>query len=255
MPWNWQTNQPYGKYKKLLISKEELQEELLILKPFLQELKEKYQKRFSSDQQVALNFFWIYYSYRNNKNKLFNSKIIKKVSIEEPIQFLKSVRFFRIPDSIRITLLNWFLEKWKIQLLEYNPDSYEMLVFLSKGYRIVTIDWECALNGEFVFGVRDAFEHFLHDLDHCYNFYKEDHLCFEQKKFFQTLLNFYPDVDFFIQKDLQFQKQWEYLISDMNSHPEHLKQYTKAIFYDFFNRYKNHNLTVSVRLKKLLETL
>lgn len=255
MPWNWDTNQPYGAYKKILIPQQKLKEEIEILKPSLLELKKKYQSRQIKEEEVAFEFFWFYYSHRNKEN-LFNTKQKLIPTKENILEFLKIIRFRNIPDTIRIVLLNWFSKKWKILLLDYNPTPYEMLSYQSNGIRIVTIDWECAIKGEFVFGIRDAFEHFLHDFEHCYNFYREEYLYSEQSSFFRKLLSFYPEIEIFFKVSIAFKKKWEYLISDMNSHPEHLKQYTKAILYEFFDNYENQLLpSITEKIKTILETL
>lgn len=245
MPWDWDKNQPYGVFKKILLTKEELIKEKEFLKLKLQELQRKYEVKSLFNSQIAFEFFWLYYSYRN-KDNLFNISKKVKVSTEDPIEFLKKIRFRKIPDTIRTTLLNWLLEKWNIKLLDYNPTSYEMLEFQSKGIRIVTIDFDSALNCQFVFGIRDAFEHFLHDLEHCYNFYNNKELYFDQINFFKYLLNFYPEIEILLNMDFEFKKKWDYLISDMNSHPEHLKQYTIAIFYEFYKK----NLIIESDIRK-----
>lgn len=254
MPWDWNKNQPYGIFKKILLTKEELVQEKENLKLKLLELQNKYQEQSLSSPEIAFEFFWIYYSYRNRKN-LFNTSKKVKVSVEDPIQFLEKIRFRKIPDTIRITLLNWLLKKWNIKLLDYNPTSYEMLEFQSKGIRIVTIDFDSALNCQFVFEIRDAFEHFLHDLEHCYNFYNKEELYFKQIEFFKYLLNFYPEVEILLNIDLDFKRKWDYLISDMNSHPEHLKQYTKAIFYEVYKKNLNIKDNVIKKMEQLLMKL
>ncbi len=255
MPWNWETNQPYGAYKKLLIPKEKLKEESLLLKPVLLELKEKYQNQKLKEVEIAFEFFWNYYSLRNKKH-LFNIKQ-NKISYQKNIfELLENIRFRNVPDSIRITFLNWSKNQWNIKLLDYSPTPYELLIFQSKGIRIVTIDWECALKGEFVFGIRDAFEHILHDLEHCYNFYREDYIHSEQTRIFGLLLQTYPEIQIFLNKNIVFRKKWEYLISDMNSYPEHLRQYAKAIFYEFLKTTQKIQETIEIgKIKKIIEIL
>ncbi|MCS7206080.1 MAG: hypothetical protein NZ853_10325 [Leptospiraceae bacterium] len=255
MPWDWKRNQPYGVYKKILLPPEKLQEELHFLRPHLLLLRDHYYRKSKSPEQIAYEFFLLYYTQRNKGKRLFNTKNPPLEKMDQSLVFLNAVRLFRIPDTIRLTLIHWLSHKWKIQLLDYNPSSYEMLKFQANGVRIVTIDWEHALSGKYVFGIRDAFEHFLHDLEHCYNFYHNYEWYQSQKEVFNKLLEFYPEIEWIIQREPDFQAKWDYLISDMNSHPQHLKEYTKAIFFELLNKKKDIiPKNVREKIENLLQT-
>ncbi|GIX42613.1 MAG: hypothetical protein KatS3mg129_2346 [Leptospiraceae bacterium] len=256
MPWDLEKNQPYGVFKKILIEPELLKTEAKKLKPELILLYKNYISKKYPDNLIGWNFFYIYY-YNRNQNKLFNSNLKKIDFNSDLITFLKQIHFYKLPDTIRQTFIYWLENKWNIRLLNYNPTSYEMLDFQSKGIRIITIDWNSAIKGKLVEGNRDAWEHFLHDLEHCYKFFSDPFQYRKQIKFFIYLKEFYPEIEVFLKIDNQFKIKWEYLISDMNSHIEHLKHYTRAIFYEFFKKYpldiikENNKNKILLLLKKI----
>jgi hypothetical protein len=231
MPWDLNKNQPYGVFKKLLLPPQQLKEEALYLKSNLVLLYNDFKMSLKNDIQIAWEFFFLFYSNRN-KNKLFNTKSIKINYKESLLDFLQNIRLYRIPDSIRLTFINWIKKQWNIKLLDYSPTAREMLEFQSKGIRIITIDWNCALEGRLVTGNRDAFEHFLHDLEHCYKFFNDEVQYKKQVQYFAFLKQFYPEIENLLINFPDFKEKWNYLISDMNTHEEHLKHYTRAIFYE-----------------------
>jgi hypothetical protein len=258
MPWDFNTNKPYGVFKKILLSPEELKKEAELLKPKLKDLFKKFRESSLPEHKIAWDFFSIYYTNRNAK-KLYNTKAQKIDYNQDLINFLKSVRFYRVPDSIRITFINWMENRWKIVLLDYNPTAYEMLNYQANGIRIVTIDWEAAIEGIFVFGIRDAFEHFLHDLEHSYNFFADSVEYEKQTKFFEYLKNFYPEIEDLLKINPDFVQKWEYLVSDMNTHHQHLKHYTKAFLYELIKEinklnYKNNYYNKIINLFNKIES-
>lgn len=252
MPWHIESKQPYGVYKALLIPLETLKQETEEIKDELLNLKFLYEKQAIPSQEIAFRFFWLYLNKRTKHPLNCNKNVL--TLLPNRIEFLQHVRFRNLPDSIRITFLNWFMGKWNPVLLDYNPTSYQMLEWQAKGIRIISIDWNSALNALLVFNVRDAFEHFLHDIEHAYNFYRDDYEPKKQILFYSYLLKFYPEIEMILNLDESFKEQWDYLISDMNSHPEHLKEYTKAIFYEFFKR-NQEVLKNQINIKKIIELI
>jgi len=83
----------------------------------------------------------------------------------------------------------------------------------------------------------DAFEFFLHDLEHAYKFFHSPALYAGQRAFFRALDAaltrgaFLPYLD-----EAVFAGKFRYLMSDMNTHPEHSRQYLRAILIEFHLR-------------------
>lgn len=95
-------------------------------------------------------------------------------------------------------------------------------------------------------GERDPFSFLLHDLVHAYKMFGNDYLLNGQIGFYRAMLKLFDPItsvskkqfilDELLEFDLEFAEQFEYLISDMNSHPRHLFYYFKAILILAFKR-------------------
>ncbi|NBU98010.1 MAG: hypothetical protein EBS19_07345 [Spirochaetia bacterium] len=255
-------NKIQGKFKKVLISNEELSKEALQIKKRINILEDCYLQKKISDWESVLIFILIYLNSRV-KNFAIQEREVKKYQkiIENtdflvnynstPIEILPNelidlfvdgskcntireylicTRFLKLKEEIKICLLEWSVEKYSI-ILDKNPFSpNEMLRIQSLGKRVVTLSFDTAKKGELL-GSRDAFEFALHDLSHAYTFFSPYYNTEGQIKFFQFLYRHFELLTPYY-KDPEFQKKLIYLKSDMNSHPEHLKSYFRAILKD-----------------------
>lgn len=138
------------------------------------------------------------------------------------ISIFKNHRPKKLPGEIIKALK--LIEKYpnSIQLIPGEPSSKEMLESLKNGIRIITLkilpeEWQPP------FGKHGCpVEFILHDLQHTCRFLEDDHLKQLQIgwshglwKITQTNL-----LEPF-QSDPEFKTRWDYLISDMGSHPFH----------------------------------
>jgi hypothetical protein len=76
----------------------------------------------------------------------------------------------------------------------------------------------------------DAYAFFLHDLEHAYKFFHSRGLYHGQCAFFAALLRALDSgvfASYF--EDPLFVGKFHYLMSDMNTHPQHSRQYLRAI--------------------------
>ena len=73
-----------------------------------------------------------------------------------------------------------------------------------------------------------SFEFLMHDLEHAHKFFGDAELFRGQVNFFSLLKAILPSLQTWISDPL-FEKDLNYLMSDMNSHPVHLFKYMKAI--------------------------
>jgi hypothetical protein len=73
-----------------------------------------------------------------------------------------------------------------------------------------------------------SFEFLMHDLEHAHKFFGDEEMFRGQVKFFNLLKAILPRMQKWLVDPL-FEKDLNYLMSDMNSHPVHLFKYLKAI--------------------------
>lgn len=134
-------------------------------------------------------------------------------------------------------------QSWKVQILEYVPTPEEVLKFQQQGHRCISLlSSEKTLAEELIDG-KDPFKFALHDIEHAFHFFKDESLRLGQ-------IGFYKKMDSLIEKlaretfwqQTSFKKDFNYLISDMNSHCVHLTKTLHAILLKAhgdqnFNRY------------------
>lgn len=218
----------YGSFKKICIPESEVSVEAIELKSSLLQLQKSYYDQTLSECDVSFQIILLYLEKRVKKHPFLRmgQKLPKRTMVND---FLEVVRFYGMPDTVRYALWKWHSNEWDIRLIDYNPTSLEMLKSQSRGIRYATISWDHALLGTLVEGKRDAFEHLLHDLAHAYMFFREDYDFIGQKEFFNSMLNDFQQYEMHLENNPVFKEKFEYCISDMNSHPAHLRAYWNAI--------------------------
>ncbi len=115
------------------------------------------------------------------------------------------------------------------------PTPAEMLDRQCEGERYVTLLTADVPIGRF----KDRFEFLMHDLEHAHKFFGDPDLFRAQVKFFNLLRESLPQLEHW-RGDPLFEKDLNYLMSDMNSHPVHLFKYMKAIVLTAELRRGNH---------------
>jgi hypothetical protein len=234
----WENGKSFGRFRGLLLDETELKKESNKISDQIYNLRNRQMKEELSDPELAIEFCNIYIISRSNS----------KVNILEPgIKFL--------PEHIPAELKSWLKAPKRIQLTKSPPTALEMAMAQSRGIRLATISWEDSINGTLVEGKRDAFEHLLHDISHAYTFYRSDYKSEEQIKFFQKIIENYHHYEELFHNDKIFLKKFEYCISDMNTHPAHLKAYLNAIIIEHFLREegKSDQDSLSTQGKLLLQ--
>jgi hypothetical protein len=253
-----------GKFKKVLVSPSILPIEAKEIKEDILELKNLHEENKLDTVRLVILILIRILSHRIPKEWIqlpqsAHTKIISSIPKEQILKlpkenysywknllftpdfpllsFLEQMRFKNIPDSICKILSYWIQFPDSLQLIFYQPSTHEMLKIQSTGKRFITLSFSHLLNGELLEEKRDALEFLLHDLAHAYKFFLEDNLPYEQTKFFQTLLNHMQKFESFCQMDPTFQEDFHYCLADMNSHPEHLRQYLRAKLVEHFARF------------------
>ncbi len=261
-----------GKFKKVLVNPSILPTEAIEIQSDILELKAFHEEGKLDNPSLIILILIRILSYRNPKNwiqlpesahKKIISSIPQEKILELPkenylywknllftpnfplIDLIEQIRFKNIPDSICKIVSYWIQFPHSLQLIFYQPSTHEMLEIQSTGKRFVTLSFSHLLKGELLEEKRDALEFLLHDLAHAYTFFLEENLPHEQTKFFQTLLKHIQKFETFCKIDPIFQEDFHYCLADMNSHPEHLRQYLRAKLIEHFHRFPEQEDSVS----------
>ena len=152
------------------------------------------------------------------KNETSDSKII---------EFLRNYSWKGHTDRIRRSLYNWHLGRYPLVLWNHIPTPLELLKIQADGKRIITVfnqadEWEQLHLG------KTAWDFIIHDLIHADHFFENSEWQSGQIAFYQFILNKW-DQDMIKLARTYCPDQFDYLISDMNSHPQHMYQTLTAL--------------------------
>lgn len=156
---------------------------------------------------------------------------------ERLLDWLERYQYRGVIDNVTVALAQWLRGAWPLMLREDVPQPLEMLRMQARGCRAVTALTEYPRLLQPVLNKPDAFAFFLHDLEHAYKFFHSPALRDGQRDFF-TMLEDAFDRGVFAPhfRDAEFVGRFHYLMSDMNTHPEHSRQYLRAILVEFYLR-------------------
>ncbi len=149
-------------------------------------------------------------------------------------------QFFGVTGNVPATLAAWLGMAWPLTLCEHIPNSREVLRMQVEGTRPVTVlsSWPRMLNP--VLTKPNAFAFMVHDLEHAWKFYHDPEMFRQQREFFRLLLTAESKGCFDAYLcDAVFSAKFDYLISDMNTHPLHAAQFLRAILMEFHLRREN----------------
>ena len=157
------------------------------------------------------------------------------------LDWLEHYQFRGVIGNVPAALVQWLRGAWPLILREDIPSPLDVLRMQARGTRAVTLITAWPRVREPVLTKSDAFAFFRHDLEHAYKFYHWPALYAGQCGFFARLEAafdrgvFAPYFD-----DAEFVARFHYLMSDMNTHPEHSRQYLRAILIEFYRRCERH---------------
>jgi hypothetical protein len=245
-----------GKFKKVLIHCEDLKKESCSLHSYLEEIQILETENRLMDWEIVLLFILLYLKHRSKKvvvreNPNFQKKFIElhkiqkytkihdlSISLQDLFQeredcttifdYLLSKRFLKIPAEIKECILHWALGNYSLFLIHTVPTPMEVLFRQAEGNRMITLSYIHSSEGALMPGNRDGLEFVLHDISHAHTFFNPYYNPQGQKEFFRNLIKKWIYLKPYF-RDLEFQKKLEYLQCDMNSHPEHLRSYLRAI--------------------------
>ena len=160
------------------------------------------------------------------------------------LDWLERYQFRGVIGSVPVALVQWLRGVWPLIMREDIPSPRDILRWQARGTRAVTVITAWPRVREPVLNKSDAFAFFRHDLEHAYKFYHSPALYAGQRAFFARLEAafdrgvFAPYFD-----DAEFVTRFHYLMSDMNTHPEHSRQYLRAILIEYYRRRELKALT------------
>ena len=158
--------------------------------------------------------------------KLQNKKLFPNISTPSIIiQSLNDHHWIGHTDRIRRALIQWHLGNYPLQLLHEVPSPLEILKYQALGKRVVTVFSELS-QWEQMWGPHDAWNFIAHDLIHADHFFENPVHQKGQMEFYQFVLKNWAHSEI---QPLHSNPGFEYLISDMNSHPQHLFETLKNL--------------------------
>jgi hypothetical protein len=186
-----------------------------------------------NDAQSAGEYFLCAMETRFNGRQFMGQKKIGDLSVR-----LFANRFRYVSSYAIWSLRAWLSEEIPLVLYHRIPGALEVLTLQAQGKRCVSALYEEKQISNLILGKKDYLDFFLHDLEHAYKFYYNNQFYHGQVGFYKLLLtgmkaNFFSEILASHLKD-----SFEYVISDMNSHPVHLMKCLKMIMLKFFEEEK-----------------
>ncbi len=237
-----------GKYRRLLLPHGDLPAEAAELAPALKRLMRKHAHREIDDAAFAFWFVALFTesrvrfaqlnSHRRTGPVAQQIQWLKNEDIKMPEagDALKNLQAFGMPGMIWQVLGDWVSGSVPLHLTTRAVSAAEMLAAQADKFRYVTIDTGAALTGATVCDTRDAFEFALHDLGHAWAFFLRDYEPDGQARFFRALQADLPRLAPLTAADAKFAADLEYCMADMNTHPEHLRQYLRGVIIEAYYR-------------------
>jgi hypothetical protein len=279
------TKKKKGGYRPVLVDDTCLKLESIELESTMKLIREKQSLKLLNDQDLVSFYIIAYLNQRYPNQFLENYSPIQNVNetnliqsasyenlicltnknFEVKLEKYKSTTLFSIinnfnlhsvPHSARISLSKWYSNDFKLILMFDNvPSSRDVLAMQADGKRCISLITNNIDN--LILNERDALSFLLHDLVHAYKMFSNDILLQGQIGFCRAMMKILKNkqgnnlIESLSSQDEKFSENFDYLISDMNSHTKHLFYYFKAILINSF-KFK-HNLKDEILNGKSLE--
>ena len=160
-------------------------------------------------------------------------KIPPKLSAQTNlIDFINVCKIKAVPEACNRSLSFIANNYYPLRISEIVPTPKELLQLQLSGSRIITLNEDCELWPTNYYSGRDFLGFIMHDLIHADHFFLDPEHRDGQLGFFRFIESILEDK---MLNDLLFQDSFktgfEYIISDMNSHPVHLFQTLHALLF------------------------
>lgn len=227
------------RYRRFLFTVAELSEKAAQLLPQIRDVELRWRSGQISEAEVAAEYILVflkifrprdYLGGPHNQN-LSDTSIPQQPSLPAP-SLPPSIAIFAkhslrsCPLAVNRSLVAWAQGSYKLKLLAHIPDAQTLLRFQTAGERIVTCLFKPEELTNWVQDARDPLGFVMHDLIHADHFFRDPCLAAQQVEFYRAVQARYAKGEFTsrLTEDPAFRERFEYIISDMNSHPAHLEQ-------------------------------
>lgn len=146
------------------------------------------------------------------------------------IAYLDRYQFHSVTYEVGAALCAWLRGEWKLVLIARVPKPSEVLKMQIAGSRPVSAICDVRRMFDPILEKRDAFVFLQHDLEHAFHFFSDPQLHRLQRRLFILFAAVIADGQFrSVSRDRVFRERFNYLISDMNTHPLHSLHYLRAV--------------------------
>ena len=148
---------------------------------------------------------------------------------------LERYQYLGVTPHAICALAAWVRGRWPLVLHEEVPEALSLLAYQAAGTRVVTIIIDPLRRHQPIMHKPDAFAFLIHDLEHAYQFFHQPNLHQQQRAFYISLQRWVQQGWFDgCRNDPAFNDKFNYLMSDMNTHPAHSVSYLRAIMIEHF---------------------
>lgn len=175
----------------------------------------------------------------DRRNFVTTSCLLRLDSDEPFLSFFCRHSWRSLPISVQISIFQWTMGYYPLDLLTHLPSPLDVLKLQCTGKRCVSMMVDKASLSEVIDEGRDCLGFIVHDLIHAHHFFQDPTQAQAQIEFCKKLLHLYemePLTQVWMSLDAEFKKEFEYIMSDMNSVPLHLIKTLKAILLGSFKR-------------------
>ncbi len=144
--------------------------------------------------------------------------------------FLSLIKIKPIPEAALSGIFHFYVGDYNLEILCYEPLPLEILNLQIQNKRVLTFEDNFAKWPDIKYGARDVLSFLLHDFIHAEHFLSDPQKRLGQIGFYRFIQKILTETlldPYFV--SVEFNKQFSYLISDMNSHVIHLLKTFKAI--------------------------
>lgn len=178
--------------------------------------------------------------FENTPIKLSN-KLNSQLNI---IDFINNFKIKAVPESAMRSLCFISNKRYPLIITQEIPDAKKLLQLQISGKRIISINEDYEKWPHTLYAERDHLGFLLHDLIHADHFFYEARHRDGQLGFYNFINLIIDDAQVqTLLKSESFKKGFEYIISDMNSHPLHLFQTLHSLL---FSELKNDEFAMQL---------
>lgn len=156
-------------------------------------------------------------------------------------EFLNCVQIKAIPETALRSLTFLMDQRYPLEVLYHVPTPQELLQIQIQGKRIISFNEDFKTWPGTLYHGRDFLSFMIHDLIHANHFFSTPEHRAGQLGFYRCIQMILQDIHLqeLLDQNSVFKEAFEYIISDMNSHPVHLfKTLHARVFHALENEMK-----------------